>query len=74
MKQWKIKMTIVAVAIMAFFAIIGYVGDYDWAEQVILHMSQEEYDSVRHHLTEMKGGCQPSQREIAHWWYDHHND
>ena len=53
--------------IIAFFIVMGVAGDYDYCEQVILHMSQEEYDSVKELLTARDGEC-PSDREIAHWW------
>lgn len=57
--------------IVVFFALLGWVGDYDYCEQVILHMSQEQYDSVKNMLTE-RDGQTPSDKEIAHWWADHH--
>ena len=66
------KVLAVVISIVGFFAILGYVGDYDWAEQVILRMSQEQYDSVRQQLKE-KNGCEPSEREIAHYWEENHN-
>lgn len=56
--------------IIVFFGLIGWVGDYDYCEQVILHMSQEEYDSVKNLLTERDGEV-PSERDIAHWWEEH---
>ena len=57
--------------IVVFFALLGWIGDYDYCEQVILHMSQEQYDSVKNLLTERDGQA-PSDKEIAHWWADHH--
>ena len=68
-QQSALTMTIM---IVAFFCLLGWIGDYDYCEQVILHMSQEQYDSVKNHLTE-RNGSEPSDREIAHWWEDHHN-
>ena len=62
---------IASIGFMVAFAILGWVGDYDYCEQVVLHMSQEQYDSVRQTLTETTGK-EPSEREIAHWWIDHH--
>ena len=57
--------------IVLFLTVLEWAGDYDYCEQVILHMSQEQYDSVKNLLTE-KNGHEPSEREIAHWWADHH--
>ena len=71
MKNLKIKLAGACLIVVAFFALLGYVGDYDYCEQIILHMSQEEYDSVKEHLTQMNGES-PSEREIAHWWADNH--
>ena len=56
---------------VAFFALLGWIGDYDYCEQVILHMSQEQYDSVKNLLTERDGQA-PSDKDIAHWWEEHH--
>ena len=66
----KTKIVAVIAAIVAFFAVLGWAGDYDWSEQVILHMSQEDYDSVKSLLTEQTGHS-PSERDIAHWWAEH---
>ena len=62
---------VASVGIIAFFVLWGWIGDYDYCEQVILHMSQEQYDSVKNLLTERNGQA-PSDKEIAHWWADHH--
>lgn len=62
---------VASVGIIAFFVLWGWIGDYDYCEQVILHMSQEQYDSVKNLLTE-RNGQTPSDKEIAHWWADHH--
>ena len=59
-----------ACAIVGFFCLIGWIGDYDYCEQIILHMSQEQYDSVKNLLTERDGEV-PSDRDIAHWWEEH---
>lgn len=72
MKQYRMKIMLAILGIAGFFAILGIVGDYDYCEWVILRMTQEEYDSVRHLLTE-KNGSVPSERDIAHWWDEHHN-
>jgi len=57
---------------LAFFLVMGWVGDYDYTEQVILRMSYDEYDYAKDTLTRQYGR-QPSEREIAHWWTEHHN-
>ena len=68
----KIQRTALAVtcAIVAFFVLLGWTGDYDYCEQVILHMAQEQYDSVKNLLTDANGD-EPTDREIAHWWAEH---
>lgn len=73
MKHLYFKLFAAVCCIVAFFAVLGYVGDIDYCEQVILRMSQEEYDSVRNILTQ-ENGQKPSEREIAHWWIKHHSD
>lgn len=58
---------------MAFFCLWGWIGDYDYCEKVILHMTQVQYDSVKNYLTE-DYGHEPSDREIAHWWAEHNGN
>ena len=72
MTRFRLSIIIASFGIMAFFLLLGWIGDYDYCEQVILHMSQEQYDSVKSILTE-QNGTEPSDRDIAHWWKDHHN-
>lgn len=74
MKYLYFKLAAAICCIFAFIAILGLVGDYDYCEQVILRMSQEDYDSVKNLLTDMNHGSAPSQRDIAHWWDEHHNN
>lgn len=50
--------------------VIGWAGNIDYTEQVILHMSQEEYDSVKALLTQ-ENGEEPSESDIAEWWAEH---
>ena len=71
MKQYKVQLIAAVMLVVGGFAILGWAGDYDYCEQVILRMSQEQYDYVRDTLTKTKGS-KPSQREIAHWWVEHH--
>lgn len=70
MKQYFPQACLALCAILIFIIILGVVGDYDYCEQVVLHMSQEQYDSVKSYLTRVNGSA-PSEREIAHWWVDH---
>lgn len=72
MKHIYLKLAAAICCIVAFFAMLGYAGDYDYCEQVILRMSQEDYDSTKSHLIQLKGKA-PSEREIAHWWTEHHD-
>lgn len=65
---------VASLGIIGFVVVVGYAGDIDWCEQVILRMSQEEYDSVRTLLTEQNNGHEPSERDIAHWWDEHHHE
>lgn len=58
---------------VGFFLLLGIVGDYDYAESVILHMSISEYEWVKDTLTKQDGEC-PTEREIAHWWAEHHGE
>ncbi len=68
----KFQRTIIAcsVGMVAFFAVLGWAGDIEFTEQVILRMSQEQYDSVKSHLTK-EHGHSPSDSDIAHWWIEH---
>lgn len=70
MNNLKFKITVTIAAIVTFFALLGWAGDYDYTEQVILHMSQEDYDTVKSLLTQQKGHA-PSERDIAHYWAEH---
>ena len=72
MKHFWLRFAAGVMLIFGFIFLLAWAGDYDWADQVILRMSQEQYDSVKKTLIELNG-CEPSQREIAHWWDEHHN-
>ncbi len=72
MKNLKKELVGAFLIVAAFVVLLGWASDYDYCEQIILHMSQEEYDSVKNRLTQMNGES-PSEREIAHWWADHHH-
>lgn len=73
MTKFKRTIIVYGLGFIAFMALLGYVGDFDYCEQVILRMSQEQYDSVKHLLTEQNHGQAPSERDIAHWWAEHHD-
>ena len=73
MKHLYLKLAGAILCGIIFFAVLGIVGDYDYCEQVVLRMSQEQYDSVKNHLYH-ELGKQPSERQIAHWWIEHHNE
>ena len=64
---------IASLGIITFFAALGLGGDYDLCDQVILNMSQEEYDSVKQLLTNQMDD-EPTEREIAHWWIEHQKE
>lgn len=69
-----VKLAIAPMCIVAFFGLLGWAGDIDYCDQVILRMSQEEYDSIKALLTEQGHGREPSERDIAHWWGEHHKE
>ena len=71
MTKFQRTILVYSIGIIAFILIWGYVGDIDYCEQIILRMSQEQYDSVKHLLTEQNDGQVPSERDIAHWWDEH---
>lgn len=73
MKHYWKEILVGTFCILAFFAVLGVLGDMDYCEQVILRMSQEEYDWVKDSLTKLNGD-KPSEREIAHWWEEHHKE
>lgn len=72
MDKFKLQLLAAITCIIGFFMILGWAGDIDYCDQVILSMSQEQYDYVKDTLTK-KNGSKPSEREIAHWWADNHN-
>jgi len=73
MKYWK-EILAGLIGIFAFVAVLGVMGDLDYCEQVILRMSYDDYEYVKDTLTKTFGGRSPSEREIAHWWEEHHNE
>lgn len=69
MKRYALHFIAAVAMVIGSVVILGIVGDFDYCDQVILSMSQEEYDSVKHHLEALTGDT-PSERDIAHWWVD----
>lgn len=74
MNRYRLQLLAAVAIVIMGVALLGYVGDLDYTEQVILRMSQEQYDYVRDTLTKLRNGSSPSEREIAHWWEEHHNE
>ena len=73
MKKLEKQLLKAFLGLVAMFVVIGIAGNYDWTEQVILHMSCDEYDWVNDTLTK-KMGENPSDRDIALWWAEHHDE
>ena len=73
MKHLYIKLTIATIGIVAFFFLLGVVGDYDYTSQVVNRMSYEDYMEVKELLTEQNGN-EPTEREIAHYWEENLKD
>jgi len=71
MKDWKLQILAAFLMVSGFVFLLGLAGDIDFCDRVILSMTQEEYDHVKDTLTKLNGSS-PSEREIAHWWADHH--
>ena len=71
MKDWKLQILTAFLMVSGFAFLLGLAGDIDFCDRVILSMTQEEYDHVKDTLTKLNGSS-PSEREIAHWWADHH--
>lgn len=71
MNKYRLQLLAAVAIVLAGFALLGWAGDCDYTEQVILRMSYEEYDYAKDTLTKLKHGSRPSEREIAHWWEEH---
>lgn len=70
MKDFRLKLLAAGLITIGLYVVAGIAGDFDFCDQVILRMSQEEYDYVKDSLTK-QNGSEPSDRDIAHWWADH---
>ena len=64
------SLALVFLAVVALVAVLGWAGDIDFTEHCILHMSYEEYDTIKETLTKQYG-YEPSESDIAHWWAEH---
>ena len=66
----KAKFFMAILAIVGFFAILGLAGRQDYIEYVILHMSEEEYDTICQKLT-AETGSHPSDGDIVDYYIEH---
>lgn len=73
MKRYALQLMAAIAIVIGGIVMLGMVGNYDYADQVIQSMSQEEYDSVKLYLTGRLDDT-PSDREIAHWWVENHKE
>lgn len=73
MKHLYVKLAIATLGIVAFFLLLGVVGDYDYTSQVVNRMSYEDYLETKELLTE-QNGKEPTEREIAHYWVENNKD
>lgn len=74
MNNYKLQLLAAVAMVLAGVALLGWAGDCDYTEQVILRMSYEEYDYAKDTLIKLKNGSRPSDREIAHWWEEHQGE
>lgn len=72
MEKYRLQLLVACMSVVGFFVILGWAGDIDYCDQIILKMTQEQYDYVKDTLRK-KNGSSPSDREIAHWWADNHH-
>ena len=70
MTKFQRTAVVASLGIIAFFILLGFVGHQDHVEYVILHMSQEEYDTISQRLTD-ETGTHPSDSDIADYWLEH---
>lgn len=69
MNKYRLTIVISVLGTVFFFALLGWAGRVDYNEQVLLHMSQEDYDSIVQRLS-FHGNC-PSDDDIVKY-YDAH--
>lgn len=73
MKKFVLQFIAAVALVVGGFLLLGFVGNMDLCDQTIINMSQEEYDSIKNHLTKVTGDT-PSDRDIANWWIDNHKE
>ncbi len=72
MNKYYHTVLLTVVGIVGFLMILGWAGNVDYTDQIILKMSQEEYDAIKSHLTQLNGS-EPSEYEIACQWAEQNN-
>lgn len=70
MKKELMKFAVALGIMICGLMLVGWAGNIDYTEHVIIRMSQEEYDSVKNLLTK-ENGEEPSESDIANWWVEH---
>lgn len=70
-KDLKVKLLLGVLAITGFMFMLGWAGQVDYDEQVILHMSQADYDTIVSRLS--VNGTHPSQHEIATYYVNEYS-
>ncbi len=71
MKKNRITLATALLGVVLLLVVLGWAGGVDYTDQCILHMSYEEYDTIKAKLTQ-RYGHEPSESDIAHWWAEHH--
>lgn len=74
MNKYGLQLLAAIAIVIGGLILLGWAGACDYTEQVILRMSYEEYNYAKDTLTKQKHGRKPSEREIANWWEEHHNE
>ena len=73
MKNLWLKLSAAVAVIIAVIVLLGIIGSYDYASQIVYNMSIEDYEEVKGLLTE-QNGQEPSEREIAQYWVENHQE
>jgi hypothetical protein len=71
MKQLYAKTALAVVIGIAGILLLGWAGRVDYNEQVLLHMSQEDYDTIVSRLS--FHGQKPSDGDIVDFYRKHFN-
>ena len=67
MKNFKESCLLAVIGLIGFVLLLGWAGNADYTDQIILSMSQEEYDTIKSQLTQRDGHA-PSESDIARRW------